>query len=250
MGALHEGHLSLVRNARRETDIVIVSIFVNPTQFGPHEDYRIYPRTLEEDTVLLNREFTDLAFVPRVEDIYPQGYTTTVQPGPAGDTFEGKIRPGHFAGVLSVVVKLFNLVQPDLAVFGQKDAQQLFLIRRMTEDLDFPIRIVESETVREDDGLALSSRNRYLKVEERKKAVVLYRALCAGKRVIESGHRSLSDTQNAMLEAIAKVPEFSPDYATAVSDDTFTEEDPIAPPARLIIAGRLGSVRLIDNMKV
>lgn len=250
MGALHEGHLSLVRVARGHSDAVVVSIFVNPTQFGPTEDFRIYPRTPEKDLALLDGEATDLVFMPDVSEVYGKDAQITVDPGPAGSTFEGRIRPDHFRGVLTVVAKLFNMVQPDCAVFGQKDAQQIYLIRRMVRDLNFPLEIIEADTIREGDGLAKSSRNVYLKVGERPLATVLYRALCAAQRRFAEGDAGLKGLQSAMADVIESVPEFTADYATAVSKETYGETDPVADTGRLIIAGRLGSVRLIDNMRL
>jgi pantoate--beta-alanine ligase len=249
MGALHDGHLSLVDQARDHANVVVVSIFVNPTQFGPNEDYRIYPRDEEKDCRLLAEKMTDIVFMPSVAEMYPAGAMITVNPGPVGDVFEGKIRPNHFQGVLTVVAKLFHLVLPDSAIFGQKDAQQLFLIRKMVKDLNFPLQIIEGDTVREADGLARSSRNVYLKVAERKNATVLFQALTAGKQVFQAGNRSLDAIQQAMRTSAVTVPEFQLDYATAVSDEAFAEADPVSDASRLIIAGRLGSVRLIDNMR-
>lgn len=250
MGALHKGHLSLVRTAREHAQKTIVSIFVNPAQFGPKEDFRIYPRTPERDLELLAREKVDVVFMPVVEEIYPEGTSVSVDPGPVGNAFEGAIRPGHFKGVLTVVAKLFHMVEPDTAVFGQKDAQQLFLIRRMVTDLNFPVQILEGDTLREPDGLALSSRNVYLNGEQRKKATILYRALCGGRKIIETCERSLNHVQEAMRDAAAAEPEFLPDYMTAVSEANFAEEDPVPEKARLIIAGCLGPVRLIDNLRL
>jgi len=250
MGALHEGHLSLVRIAREQAQRCVVSLFVNPTQFGPEEDYRLYPRAAQRDAELLTAEGVDVIFMPDIAEVYPEGWAIQVDPGPVGNVFEGAVRPGHFAGVLTVVAKLFHMVEPDVAVFGQKDAQQLFLIRRMVVDLNFPVQIVEGDTVREADGLACSSRNAYLSPAQRAKATVLYRALCAGKKAAESTGRSLRQVQEAMAKVVAAEPDFSPDYATAVSDATFSEEAPLPSRARLIIAGRLGPVRLIDNLRI
>jgi pantoate--beta-alanine ligase len=250
MGALHAGHLSLIKLAKERSDYTAASIFVNPAQFGPSEDYSRYPRTLEKDIDLSKQCGVDLVFCPSVEEIYGQGEMVTVDPGSVADTFEGKIRPGHFKGVLTVVAKLFNLVQPDLAVFGQKDAQQLFMIKRMTSDLRFPITIAVGETVREQDGLALSSRNVYLKAAERENAKALYRALSAGQRQYLSGNRSLQLVQEAMLQVTREVNDLLLDYATVVSEESFAETDPVADSSLLIIAGKLGSVRLIDNLPV
>lgn len=248
MGALHSGHLSLVNIARSRAECVAVSIFVNPTQFGPKEDFRAYPRTPGEDCKLLEREGVDLVFVPTAAMMYPAGSFITVDPGPVGNEFEGRSRPGHFRGVLTVVAKLFHLIKPNAVVFGQKDAQQLFLVRRMAVDLNIPVQIIEGETVREPDGLALSSRNAYLKVAERQKATVLFRALGEGERLYEAGIRSLDKIQAAMREVLRETPEFEPDYATAVDESDFVERSPLPDEARLIIAGKLGSVRLIDNV--
>jgi pantoate--beta-alanine ligase len=250
MGALHEGHLSLVRIARKHARCCVASIFVNPTQFAPHEGYRYYPRTPERDFDVLAGEGVDIVFMPEASDVYPEGWAVQVDPGPVGKVFEGAIRPGHFTGVLTVVAKLFHMVEPDVAIFGQKDAQQLFLIRRMVADLNFPVQIVEGDTVREADGLACSSRNAYLSPVQRAKSTVLFRALGAGKEAMERSARSLRRVQEAMMQVMAAEPDFSPDYATAVSDATFSEEDPIPVRARLIIAGRLGPVRLIDNLRI
>jgi pantoate--beta-alanine ligase len=250
MGALHEGHLSLVRISRRRARRTVVSVFVNPTQFGPQEDFHTYPRTPQHDSELLSSEGVDVLFMPDAAEVYPQGWTVGVNPGPVGDMFEGAIRPAHFSGVLTIVAKLFHMVEPDVAVFGQKDAQQLFLIRRMVADLNFPVQIVEGETVREADGLACSSRNTCLNPEQRRKATVLFRALRAGENVLRKGDRSLQHVQNVMADVASGEADFTPDYATAVSEETFVEEDPLPEKTRLIIAGRLGPVRLIDNLRV
>jgi len=250
MGALHEGHLSLLRISRERARRTVVSIFVNPTQFGPQEDFRKYPRTARRDSELLAGEGVDLLFMPEAADVYPEGWAVSVSPGPVGDVFEGAVRSGHFAGVLTVVAKLFHMVEPDVAVFGQKDAQQLFLIRRMVADLNFPVQIIEGDTVRESDGLACSSRNAYLDSGQRAKATVLYRALRSGEELVRKGNRSLHQVQKAMMQVASAEKSFAPDYATAVNDETFAEDDPLPVRARLIIAGRLGSVRLIDNLRL
>jgi pantoate--beta-alanine ligase len=250
MGALHEGHLSLVRRARERADRVVVSIFVNPTQFGPNEDYLRYPRTEGKDLHLLEQAGVDAAYVPEDSAMYPSGATISVDSGPVGREFEGKFRPGHFSGVLTIVAKLFHQVNPHFAVFGQKDAQQLFLVRRMVRDLDFPVTVIEGETVREADGLAMSSRNVFLKTAERKRAIVLYQALQTAKAAIESGVHSLEQLQSAMSDAVAVHEGITVDYLTVVSDENFAEVDPVPDSARLIGAIRLGSVRLIDNILV
>lgn len=252
MGALHEGHLSLVRLARQHADRVAVSIFVNPLQFGPHEDFRVYPRMPEADAALLAKEHVDVIFMPTAEAMYRAGWSVSVHPGPVGAVYEGRIRPGHFQGVLTVVAKLFHLVDPDVAVFGEKDAQQLFLIRRMVEDLNFRVRIVGGETLREPDGLAASSRNVFLTAEERTQATTLYRALLAGRSaILDDGVRKLAGIQDAMLAILSEAKGFRVDYATAVGDKTFAETDPLPEDdIRLIIAGRFSTVRLIDNLRV
>jgi len=249
MGALHTGHLSLVKLCRQRTNFSVVSIFVNPTQFGPTEDFERYPRTPEKDCELLEAERVDLVYIPTRKEMYGEAENITVDPGPKAEIFEGRIRPTHFRGVLTVVAKLFLQTQPDAAIFGEKDAQQLFLIREMTRDLCFPIEIIEGKTLREQDGLALSSRNRYLKKAEREQASVLYHALEAGVAAFEGGARSLDLVREVMREALGKVPEFDPDYFTSVDNDTFDEVDPICDNPRFILAGRIGSVRLIDNMR-
>ncbi|MBU0507280.1 pantoate--beta-alanine ligase [bacterium] len=252
MGALHEGHLALVRLAHQHADRVAVSIFVNPLQFGPREDFRVYPRTPEEDCERLEKEGVDLVFMPTTEAMYPSGWTVSVHPGPVGGVYEGKIRPGHFQGVLTVVAKLFHIVDPDVAVFGEKDAQQLFMIRRMVEDLDFRVKIIAGETVRESDGLALSSRNAFLTLDERAKAPVLYRSLQAGRlAILDDGVRTLGQLQDAMRTVLAEIPELRVEYSTAVCDQSFSETDPLPKDdIRLIVAGRFSTVRLIDNLLV
>lgn len=250
MGALHEGHLSLVRLARKVCDTVVVSIFVNPTQFGPQEDYQRYPRQRETDCELLEKEHTDIVYIPSVTEMYAEDASVTVDPGPVSQIFEGAVRPGHFRGVLTVVAKLFLQVQPDRAFFGQKDAQQLFLIRKMVKDLNFPVEIIAGDTIREKDGLALSSRNVYLKQQERKDATVLYQSMLAARDEFQAGERGLGELQRSLKKVLETIPELKVDYATIVSDETFQENDPVSENARMIVAGRLGSVRLIDNMSL
>ncbi|MFZ5434027.1 MAG: pantoate--beta-alanine ligase [Calditrichota bacterium] len=248
MGALHDGHLSLVKLAKEHADRVAVSIFVNPLQFGPNEDYRVYPRTPDKDCELLESAGADLVFMPTAEAMYRSGWTITLNPGPVGSVYEGKVRPGHFQGVLTVVAKLFHIVEPDVAVFGEKDAQQLFLIRRMAADLNFRIKIIAGETQREADGLARSSRNAFIKSDERVHASILYRSLLAGQAALEDGVRELSEIQKVMREVLEEVPQFRAEYATAVQESSFSETDPVTDDVRLIIAGRLSTVRLIDNL--
>jgi len=234
MGALHEGHASLVRAARTMADSVVVTIFVNPLQFGANEDLDRYPRTLEADLELLEAEGADLVFTPTPEVVYPDEPLVRVSAGPLGDVFEGAYRPGHFDGVLTVVLKLLHLTSPDVALFGEKDAQQLAAIRRMVADLDVPVEVVGVPTVREPDGLALSSRNRYLSEEQREAALVLSRALAT--RDVAAG-RALIDGQ----------PAVDLDYLERVDSRTFEA----APDGDLIlVAARVGATRLIDNIRV
>jgi pantoate--beta-alanine ligase len=249
MGALHAGHRSLIALARSLADFVVVSIFVNPLQFGPNEDYVRYPRPLEADLAVCGEDGVDLVFVPQVPDLYPPGRSVTVSAGPVGAGFEGRARPGHFDGVLTVVAKLFNLVRPDVAIFGQKDAQQLACIRRMVLDLNAAVEIVSAPIIREPDGLALSSRNRYLSAEERRRALALSAALAAGAR-----HSGATASQSAAREVLAEAesdPSFSLDYLALVAPDTFTPvADTFTGEALMIVAATIGSTRLIDNTTV
>ena len=250
MGALHEGHASLARVARERAGSgpLVVSIFVNPLQFGPDEDLDRYPRTLEADLKICEREGVDIVFAPSVDEVYPGGEPqVTVRPGPLGKVLEGKVRPGHFRGVLTVVAKLFGLVRPDVAVFGQKDYQQLTLIRRMVLDLNMGVEVVGAETVREDDGLALSSRNRYLDPEQRGQAVALGRVLRAAQEAAEYGAASALAAARAELRA---APGVDLD-CLVITDPDLGELPPDVPPgteARALIAARVGTTRLIDNM--
>ncbi|MEV4469987.1 pantoate--beta-alanine ligase [Nonomuraea sp. NPDC049504] len=245
MGALHEGHRSLIRQARVRADQVVVSIFVNPLQFGPNEDFSRYPRTFDADLDVCRAEGVEVVFHPSADDMYPPDRQVAVSSGEMGRVVEGAARPGHFDGVLTVVLKLFNLVQPDLAVFGQKDAQQLALIRRMVADLDLPIEILGAPTVREPDGLALSSRNRYLSEDDRQVALALSRALRAGAAQftpdeIRAEARKLLDAAGPALDL---------DYLALVDPATFGEvDDDFEGLAVLAVAARVGSTRLIDNV--
>ncbi|MCP2342873.1 pantoate--beta-alanine ligase [Actinomadura rupiterrae] len=250
MGALHEGHRSLIRHARRAADAVAVSIFVNPLQFGPGEDFDRYPRTFAADLEACAAEGVDLVFAPTREVMYPREPMVTIEPGAMGRVVEGETRPGHFAGMLTVVAKLLNLVRPDVAVFGEKDAQQLAMIRRMAADLDLPVEIVGGPTVREPDGLALSSRNRYLAEDERRTALALSRALRAGADALGGGPSAVTGAARAVLaEAASAEPPLALDYLVLVDPATFTEvaEDHVG-PAVLAVAGRVGSTHLIDNV--
>ena len=250
MGALHEGHLSLIRQARREADVCLVSLFVNPTQFGAGEDYGRYPREFERDKRLCEEEGVEVLFAPSVETMYPPGLAVFVEEPPAAHMLEGALRPGHFRGVLTIVAKLFNLVLPDVAVFGEKDAQQLFLIRRMTADLNFPLRIVGCPTVREPDGLAMSSRNAYLSPEERRDALCLRRALDRAEELFRSGEANVQQIKDGMLEVIRSVPNANMDYIEVVDEETFHPTSTAKAGSRVVLAVRLGETRLIDNMRL
>ncbi|MFG1688338.1 pantoate--beta-alanine ligase [Nonomuraea sp. NPDC049269] len=245
MGALHEGHRSLIREARTRADQVVVSIFVNPLQFSPNEDFSRYPRTFDADLEACRDEGVDVVFAPTADDMYPPDRQVSVQSGEMGTIVEGAVRPGHFDGVLTVVLKLFNLVQPDVAIFGQKDAQQLAMIRRMVADLDLPIDIVGAPTVREPDGLALSSRNRYLSADERQVALALSTALRAG--AAESVPSKIRAAALSVLEAAA--PRLALDYLVLVDPATFTEVyELFQGEAVLAVAAKVGTTRLIDNV--
>lgn len=250
MGALHEGHLSLMRQARRSADAVAVSVFVNPLQFGPGEDFDRYPRTFAADLEACASEGVDFVFAPARELMYPDEPQVTVKSGPMGEVVEGAARPGHFDGMLTVVLKLLNLVRPDVAVFGEKDAQQLAMIRRMVADLNVPVEVVGAPTVREPDGLALSSRNRYLSGPERRTALALSRALRAGADAAASGPDAVLAAARAVLsEAEAADPPLALDYLVLVDPSTFIEITGRHPGrAVLAVAGRVGATHLIDNV--
>jgi pantoate--beta-alanine ligase len=246
MGALHEGHRALVRAARERAASVVVSVFVNPTQFGPGEDFDRYPRTWEADLAALAEEGADLVFHPEVDDVYPPAALgVTVDPGPLGSVLEGAVRPGHFAGVLTVVAKLFGLVRPDLAVFGEKDYQQLTLIRAMARELALAVEVVGVPTVREDDGMALSSRNRYLAPEQRAAAATISAALRAGAAAGPDGPAAVLAAARTVLDA---EPALLQDYLELT--DTDLGPAPDAGPARLLVAARAGTTRLLDNVPV
>jgi pantoate--beta-alanine ligase len=246
MGALHEGHRQLIREAHvLQNTVVVVSIFVNPLQFGPNEDFERYPRSFESDVDICAEERVGLVFAPGVEDMYPDGGQVTVSPGPLGTELEGAVRPGHFEGVLTVVSKLFNIVSPNYAVFGEKDYQQLALIRRMARDLNFDLSVVGVPIVREPDGLALSSRNAYLDEEQRTAAVALSAALVAGAHVSALGPEAVL---NAARETLAAVPGVEVDYVELRAPDLGPA--PEHGDARLLVAARVGTTRLIDNAAV
>ena len=247
MGALHEGHLSLVRAARRETDLVIVTIFVNPTQFGPGEDYEEYSRDLDADVPAAESAGADVVFAPSGEFMYPEGYVTHVIQHGLTEVLCGASRPSHFRGVCTVVAKLFNLTQPDIAYFGRKDFQQSVVIRRMVKDLNFPVEIRVRPIVREPDGLAMSSRNQYLSESERRQAPCLHRALERARELIESGERRSSVLLDAMRAEIGKSPDARADYIEVVAPETLRAVETIAGGAVAVLAVRFPGARLIDN---
>lgn len=249
MGFLHEGHLTLVRAAKSENERVAVSIFVNPTQFGPQEDFARYPRALERDLNLLRESGVDWVFAPSVEHMYPDGFQTYVTVERISEGLEGARRPGHFRGVATVVAKLFNIVQPDRAYFGQKDAQQVAVIRRMVHDLALPLMVIAVPTVREPDGLAMSSRNTYLSPEQRAAAPVLYRALSAARARYEGGERSPEKLREAMRTVLTAEPLAVMDYVSAADNESLVELDaPSTRPILLSMAVFVGKTRLIDNL--
>jgi len=247
MGALHAGHLSLVRRAKAECQHVGVSIFVNPTQFGPTEDLAKYPRTLEQDLRLLKSLGVDVVWAPSAEEMYLPGAQTWVTVDEVSAPLEGARRPGHFRGVATVVAKLFNAFTPHRAYFGQKDAQQVAVIKCMVLDLNFPLEVVVGPIIREPDGLALSSRNRYLSPEQRRSATVLYRALCAGQAMVDQGERVAGRVRAAMSALIAGEPLAREDYVSAADPDTLEELDTIRANVLLSLAVQVGATRLIDN---
>jgi pantoate--beta-alanine ligase len=252
MGALHEGHLSLVRAAKAHCDAVAVSIFVNPTQFGPTEDLSKYPRQFERDCHLLEKEGVDLLFAPRVEEIYPSfttgGSVTWVTVEGLSDKLDGRSRPGHFRGVATIVAKLFNIIEPDIAFFGQKDAAQLAVIRRMVLDLNFPIEIVAGPIVRESDGLAMSSRNAYLNREERGRALVLHKSLSVVQQEFLAGERSAAKLISTGKELFVGKPGVVLDYFEVVDPDTLNPVERISKKTLVAVAAHIGSTRLIDNV--
>jgi pantoate--beta-alanine ligase len=250
MGYLHEGHLTLVRQAKAENASVAVSIFVNPTQFGPKEDFKQYPRNPQRDLALLEREGTDLVFMPPVDEVYPPGFNSWVEVGRLAERLEGASRPGHFRGVATVVARLFDLVKPDRAYFGQKDAQQLIVIKRMVADLALNLEVVAVPTVREPDGLAMSSRNTYLNPEERKQATVLYQALTLARRLCDEGEGDGRAIRRKMADLIKKEPLAQIDYISIADAVTLEELDVVKPPALVSMAVRIGETRLIDNVVV
>jgi pantoate--beta-alanine ligase len=248
MGALHEGHLSLVREARRMCDVVVVSVFVNPTQFGPSEDYEHYPRDLTKDTALLTDYNVDYIFAPAAEEIYPRDFSTYVNVGGLSKLLEGETRPGHFRGVATVVAILFNTVRPDFAFFGQKDAQQAVIIKRMVRDLAFDTEIVVSATVREDSGLAISSRNLYLDAEEQQSAAAIHRGLKQAKEAYKKGERHAAKLIEIVRSTIETEPRVRVDYVNVVDAETLEKLDKLDErPMLIAVAAYIGKTRLIDN---
>ncbi len=251
MGALHEGHVRLIERCRSEAGWVVVSIFVNPTQFGPQEDFTRYPRTLDVDLARCRAAGADLVWAPTPETVYPNGpHSTWVEVPGLSDVLEGASRPGHFRGVATVVLKLFEVVGPDLAVFGQKDYQQQLVIRRMVADLHVPVRIVTEPTVREADGLAMSSRNRFLEPDDRQAAAVLHRALRRAREAVHRGERSANRVRQILRETIESTESVRLDYAEVADADTLVSLDHLGHESRAValVAARVGSTRLIDNL--
>jgi len=248
MGYLHEGHLSLVRKAKDLCDSVVVSIFVNPTQFGPGEDFERYPRDEEGDKSKLEQEGVDFLFIPEIRDMYLLGYQTYVDVTEVSKGLCGDFRPGHFRGVATVVTKLFNLVKPHVAIFGEKDYQQLLVIKRMAKDLNFDIKIIPGRTVREEDGIAMSSRNTYLSPEARKKATVLYRSLRKGKELFDSGERDVSTLSQTIRKEIESEEDVTLQYVEIRDAETLERIERVNRPAAIAVAAIIGSVRLIDNI--
>ncbi len=247
MGALHEGHLSLIRSAREQSDVVVASIFVNPLQFGPTEDLARYPRQFERDRQWLEAEGCDLLFAPEVSDMYPPGGTTYVEVAGMSDRLDGKSRPGHFRGVTTVVSKLFHIIEPDTAFFGQKDAAQVAIIRRMVRDQNFPVGITVCPIVREKDGLAMSSRNVYLDPQQRRQALVLNRALMRVQTMADTGERDASKLIAAGKEIIGEEPAARLDYFEAVNWETLEPVSDVGNGALIAVAAWVGPTRLIDN---
>ena len=248
MGYLHEGHLALVKQARAENPSVVVSIFVNPTQFGPQDDFDKYPRDTERDLALLEREKVDVVFMPSVDEMYPPQFSGWVEVGKVTKKLEGASRPGHFRGVTTVVAKLFNIVQPNKAYFGQKDAQQAIVIKKMVADLNMNLEIVTVPTVREPDGVAMSSRNTYLNPEEHQAATVLYQALSLAQKLWLKGEKDAQTIRQQMTDLIQKQPLADIDYISVADAETLDELDTVKPPALVSLAVTIGSTRLIDNI--
>ena len=250
MGALHEGHLSLVRAAQQKCDLVAVSIFVNPTQFGPQEDLDRYPRPLDDDLQLLQLLQVDLVFTPDNREIYPAGFSTFVRPPRVGETLEGQFRPGHFQGVATVVLKLLHIMPADWVFFGQKDYQQCLVIRDLVRDLNLPIRLQFCPTVREPDGLALSSRNQYLSREQRQRALGLSRGLQQARQLFQSGERDTRLIEQRLRETLLEYGVDHIDYAAVRDPETLMERSPMGDQAIALLAAHVGQTRLIDNLRL
>ncbi len=248
MGYLHDGHLALVKQARDENSVVVASIFVNPTQFGPKEDFRTYPRDIERDLALLEKERTDIVFMPSDKEMYPKGYRSWVEVEKVTDRLEGSCRPGHFRGVATVVAKLFNIIEPTRAYFGQKDAQQALVIKKMAADLNMNLKVIVAATVRESDGLAMSSRNVYLNPQERQAATVLFEALTVARNLWEKGERNAETIRQKMTSLISKEPLAKIEYVSIADAQTLEELSQIDRPALASLAVKIGKTRLIDNM--
>jgi pantoate--beta-alanine ligase len=248
MGYLHQGHLALVQQARAENSVVVVSIFVNPTQFGPTEDFKTYPRDTESDLAMLQKEKTDIVFMPSVEEMYTDRFSSWVDVEKVTDRLEGSYRPGHFKGVATVVAKLFNIVEPTRAYFGQKDAQQVLVIKKMVADLNMNLEVIVAPTVRESDGLAMSSRNVYLNPQERQAAAVLCKALTLAQNLWEKGDRNAERIRQEMTSLISKEPLAKIEYVSIADAQTLEELSEIDRPALASLAVRIGKTRLIDNM--
>jgi pantoate--beta-alanine ligase len=247
MGYLHEGHLALVQQARAENSTVVVSIFVNPTQFGPSEDFKTYPRDTERDLAMLQKEKTDIVFMPSPEEMYPDRFSSWVNIEKVTDRLEGSYRPGHFRGVATVVAKLFNIVEPTRAYFGQKDAQQVLVIKKMVSDLNMNLEVIVAPTVRESDGLAMSSRNVYLNPQERQSATVLFKSLTLAQNLWQKGERNAENLRQEMTSLINKEPLAKTEYVSIADTQTLEELSEIDRPALASLAVRLGKTRLIDN---
>ena len=250
MGYFHEGHLSLMRIAKRKSDVLVVSLFVNPTQFGPKEDFKRYPRNFKRDKKLLKDLKCDYLFYPRMKDMYPEGYETYVEVEKSTRILEGVVRPEHFKGVTTIVAKLFNVVLPDVAVFGQKDFQQAVVIRRMVKDLNFPVKIIVAPTIREKSGLALSSRNSYLSSEERKQALSLYQSLNLAKKLIKSGERDSKKIKDKMRRFILNEPKAKIDYISINDSEMLEPLKKIKGNILISLAVKIGKTRLIDNINM
>ena len=248
MGYLHEGHLSLVKRARAKNPSLVVSIFVNPTQFGPQEDFQSYPRDTARDLSLLEQEDADVVFMPSADEMYPPQFNSWIEIGKVTERLEGATRPGHFKGVTTVCAKLFSIVQPTRAYFGQKDAQQGVVIKKMVTDLNMNLEIVTLPTVREPDGLAMSSRNTYLNTGERQAALVLYQALTLAQRLWEQGEKNAECIRQEMTKLIQGQPLATIDYASVANAETLDELDTVKPPALVSLAVKIGEARLIDNI--